>query len=237
MEKVNPYAPPQQTYANGAVLAKRYRADYTRLPLREFFRVSGSNLLSVPVWLLARCKILKFQEVFDAPVPLLSDLCPQTQIPDECNDALTQFRQEALGLGFTGEYYSMKWADGSTVKGCALRMIHQSGNSFLTTIYTSYGSRHMQVTQITSRFKSLTGLSTYSTMNDRQRFDLQANCRAIYCQGASLTKLQAVHETQLAKEPSPPMKIADIADVACVVDAVVTQFHERMIAMGVFEPV
>ncbi len=235
MPDLNPYAPPQSRFANGAVLAKKYRADYSRLPLVEFRRVSGAGLRSIPFWLAMKSNILKFdQQVFDAPRPLLSDLCSFEQTPEDLQDSLLRFRSDASDLGFMGDFYSVKRSEGLVVLGCAMRMIHQSGDSFLTTIYSRTGDLRTQVTQITSRFGTSDRFATFTTSNDVQRFDLPSNSRAVYRLHATLPEMLDVHHRHLTQEPFPPTKISDVSDVALVVDSLVTQFYDRMVSMGVF---
>lgn len=237
MHSLNPYDPPSQRFANGSTLAEKYVADYSRLSLGEFRRVCGYPMRGAIEWFAIRLQLKRWvKQVFDAPVPMLSQLCMIIDTPREFHDDLIAFKADASRYGYVGELCTVKRSQGVEVTTVGLRMLHNSKQSFVTSLFARTEKLSQNETQVTSVFNFGEDFTTLSVTNGPLRFAPSTRCVAEYLVGASLAQLCERHASLVAAASDVPSLLESSEDIAVVVDTLTVEFYDRMILSGVFSP-
>ncbi len=237
MLKPNPYDPPGLRFASGEALAEKYRTDYSRLTLREFCRASGFPILGIPEWIAIRLGFKRWQsQVFDAPRPMMEQLCEFDETPSELHAELKTSLIEASNLGYSEEMYTVKRSTGVEVVTVGVRMIHKTRKSFLSFLFARCGEIRRKEIQISAIFDLRGDFTTLSVTNEPLRFEPSRRCTVEHLVGASLNQLSAAHDALLKHSPDEPSIIENKVDIAKVVDTLTMEFFEKMIAIGAFIP-
>ncbi|GAA4462088.1 hypothetical protein [Novipirellula rosea] len=237
MSSLNPYDPPGQRFANGSTLAGKYVADYSRLGLGEFRRVCGSPVRGAIEWFAIKLQLKHWvTQVFDAPVPMLSQLCRIIDTPQEFHDDLIAFKADAARYGYAGELCTVNRSEGVAVTTVGLRMLHESKQSFLTSLFAKTEDLSQNETQVTSVYDMGDDFTTLSVTNEPLRFAPSTRCVAEYLVGASLAQLCERHAILVAAASDVPSLLESPEDIAVVVDTLTVEFYDRMILSGVFSP-
>ena len=229
---LNPYAPPQTVSTDLRSFASRYRVDTSKTTIREFQNLSGRPIVGAFVWLAARAGLARLNgQIIDGPKAFAEDQCELDDLRDPVRSHLQSICDSAGTLGFHSPVYSVSDSTGVEVHGGAIRMLRDSGRSFLQ-ILASSSEALMQGYEIVVSATS-PPVSVFSTTNGPPNYNLPVGVTTHRHVGRTLHELLDSHK-RLTDQIDNLMVLQSFADVGAVMDHLSWLFYTDKIARGIF---
>lgn len=230
--EVNPYAPPNALHSDIESFARRYRVDASRTTLREFQNLSGKPILGTLVWIAMRIGLTRFDsQIIDGPRPFAEDQCKIDDLREPVRSHLLAIADSAEKLGFHSHSYSVSKSTGVDVHGGAIRMLHDSGQSFLQ-ILASSSTAMLQGYEIIVSATS-TPVTIYATTNGPPNYNAPAGVIPQRHVGRPLKELLDSHNRSVGGMQNL-MCFESFAEVGSVMDHLSGLYFTDKIARGIF---
>lgn len=173
------------------------------------------------------------KQIIDGPRPFAEDQCSLDDLRGPVRSHLLTIADAGEELGFHSRSYSVSNSRGVDVHGGAIRMLHDSGNSFLQILASASGTVIQGYEIIVSA--TTTPVTVFASTNGRPNYRPPSGVMTHRRIGASLKEILDLHTTSIAGIENL-MRFGSFADVGTVMDHLSNLFYTDKIERGIFMP-